>query len=148
MNTPTSTHALTPQTHQQVMVVEKIGLTNVRRGILPGIAGVVVAAILLVIYTITSTATNVLATALLSGMITNPVTLTAIAVLLGIFGLCFCDASCMLLGGAALVGAFLVNMSTFLGLIPAVLMMVSHIQMKQRYMLQVKRVAIDSEIKK
>lgn len=148
MNTPTGAPVPTPKTYQQVMVVENVELIYTRRGIVPGIAGVAVAALLLLINDITADSATELANKLLSGMITSPVTLTYIAVLLGVFGLCFSDSSCMLLGGVALVGAFLVETSAFYGLVPAALMIVSHIQMKDQYMLQVRRVAIEAETKK
>ena len=77
-----------------------------------------------------------LADAIRSGYVTNPINLTAIAALVSFFGLIFHDASCILLGAIALVGAVLVDYSVFFGLIPAILLMVSHARMKNSICLE------------
>ena len=111
--------------------VTSVELVKVKKGTVTGVIGTILTALLWLLYFLTGGIT-VIQTAMLNGY-----TLTAAAALVSIFGICFHDASCMLLAAIALVGAVIVDWSTLLGLIPAVLLMVSHVQMKKRYGLEV-----------
>ena len=111
--------------------VTSVELVKIKKGTVTGVIGTILTALLWLLYLFTGGVT-VIQTAMLNGY-----TLTAAAALVSIFGICFHDASCMLLAAIALVGAVIVDWSTFLGLIPAILLMISHVKMKKRYGLEV-----------
>ena len=79
-----------------------------------------------------------LATAIISHSVKNPANLIGIATLLSFFGLCFHDASCILLSAVALVAAFMMDIGVFFVLLPAIILMISHVRMKKNVGLKVK----------
>lgn len=135
--------------HQQIMVVTQANLEQVQQGTAVGVIATILDLILLGLYAMSSNdAGSAAMSAIRNGMITNPVTLTGISVILAIFGVVFHDASCMLIASACLIGSVIADVSTFLSLIPAVLLMVAYTKMKNRYKLLHKRVTIEADIKK
>lgn len=131
LNTTTESDQRSAANQNGTHTVTSVELVKVKQGTITGVIGTILTALLWLLYFLTGGIT-VIQTAMLNGY-----TLTAAASLVSIFGICFHDASCMLLAAIALVGAVIVDWSTLLGLIPAVLMMVSHVKMKKRYGLEV-----------
>lgn len=84
-----------------------------------------------------------IATAIYVHSIKNPINLIGIAALLSFFGLCFHDASCMLIASIALVYGFIMDWHVFFVLIPAVLLMVSNVRMKKNIALKIKKESIE-----
>lgn len=110
--------------------VTSVKHATAKKGTTTGVVGTILTALLWIDYFLFGGVTRIQASML------NEYTLTATAAIVSIFGIFFRDASCMLLAAVALVGAFLADVSTFLGLIPAVLLMISHVQMKKQYVLE------------
>lgn len=131
LNTTTEADQSSAAYQNGTHTVTSVELVKIKKGTVTGVIGTILTALLWLLYFLTGGIT-VIQTAMLNGY-----TLTAAAALVSIFGICFHDASCMLLAAVALVGAVLVDWSTLLGLIPAVLLMVSHVKMKKRYGLEV-----------
>jgi hypothetical protein len=131
LNTTNEEYQRHASIQNETHTVTSVELVKVKNGTVTGVVGTILTALLWLLYLFTGGVT-VIQTAMLNGY-----TLTAAAALVSIFGICFHDASCMLLAAISLVGAVLVDWSTFLGLIPAILLMVSHVKMKKRYGLEV-----------
>ena len=131
LNTTTESDQRPAPIQNGTHTVTSVELVKIKKGTVTGVVGTILTALLWLLYLFTGGVT-VIQTAMLNGY-----TLTAAAALVSIFGICFHDASCMLLAAIALVGAVIVDWSTFLGLIPAILLMISHVKMKKRYGLEV-----------